>query len=246
MVLDRLGEVVEAVAAAEVGDGRAAHRLARAVDEAADLLQQLGVQVLLVAADGRGGDVHARVPVDLVQPQRRPLPELAVDGRDDAVGDQVGGRWSRPSASRACQATISGQAISVSTTRCWMPLLAADAVLPAGLVALGAGAGLRDPRRALAQRVDQRPRAVVAARRAGVAGERRRGVREQQVRAQHRALGRVGVAVPVAVELILHAVGERPVGGVVERAPGRAASGLRQGSPRAASAGLRAARSSPA
>ena len=38
------------------------------------------MQVRLVAADGRGGDVHPRVPVDLVQPQRRPLPELAVDG----------------------------------------------------------------------------------------------------------------------------------------------------------------------
>ena len=31
--------------------------------------------------------------------------------------------WSIPSASRACHANISGQAISVSTTRCWMPLL---------------------------------------------------------------------------------------------------------------------------
>ena len=37
----RLRQVVEAVAAAEVGDRRAAHRLACAVDEAADLLEQL-------------------------------------------------------------------------------------------------------------------------------------------------------------------------------------------------------------
>jgi hypothetical protein len=218
VVLDRLREVVEAVAAAEVRDRGAAHRLARAVHEAAHLAQELRVQVGAVAPDGRRGDVHTRVPVDLVQAQRRPLPEVAVDGRDDAVGDQVRGRGVQAERlarlpgehQRPRDLGVDDQVLDAAVAR--------DAVLPAGLVALGAAGGLGHPRRALAQRVDELHRAVVAAGRAGMARQRRGGVREQQVRAQHRALGGVGAPVPVAVELVLHPVGERPVGGVVERA----------------------------
>ena len=94
--LGSLGEIVEAVARAEVGHGRAVHRARRAVDEALELQQQLPVQVLAVAAHRRRRLVHPRVPVDLVQPQRRPAPERARGRADDAVGDQVRGGLVEP------------------------------------------------------------------------------------------------------------------------------------------------------
>ena len=121
--LRRLGEIVEAIARAEVGHRRAVHRARRAVDEALELQQQLAVQVLAVAAHRRRRLVHPRVPVDLVQPQRRPAPEGARGRGDDAVGDQVRGAPGRARAPRA-RATRSP---APTRPRCRPPGAASDA-----------------------------------------------------------------------------------------------------------------------
>ena len=217
MVVVGARQVVEAVGRPEVRDRGARHRLVRAVHEPAQLLEQLVVQAGLVPADLRGRRVHAHVPAGLVEPQRRPAPELTRGGGDDAVGDQVPVHAERfPRAPRVQQPPD-----DLGVHHQMLDAAAGQPVPPPGHVALRSGRRALHPRRPVAQLVHERPRAVVAPRRARVARERRRGVGEQHRRVEHRALRPVHAVAPERVQRVLQPVRERPVGRIVERARGR-------------------------
>ena len=103
-------------------------------------------------------------------------------------------------------------------------------VHPAGRVDLARAGLAGHVRRAAHEPVGEEPGAVVVARRALVALHRGDGVGQQLHRVGHRldaaaAEAEVaGVFVPVAVDALLHAVGEVPVGGVVVGGGGRRGS----------------------
>ena len=81
---------------------------------------------------------------------------------------------STPSTSRAFHAIASAHAISVSTTRCWMPPPLSPSRQPGTCACDPRPGALGDPRRSVAELVDQRPRPLVLPRRPVVAHAARR------------------------------------------------------------------------
>ena len=82
----RVRQVVEAHAGAEVAGARggAARRRAK---KRSSCRRHVAAQQRVVAGHGRVGGVHQRVPVDLVQADRRVAPEGAARGAVDRVAD---------------------------------------------------------------------------------------------------------------------------------------------------------------
>ena len=211
-------QVVEAVRRAQVRDRRAGHRLRDAVDEPPQLLEQLRVQSPAGPPTTAAAEYMRAYQLTWFSRSAGQRQNEPCGGRDDPVGDQVAVDAEHvPRAPRDRQRPgdlgVHDQVLDAA---------AVQPVAPARHVALRARGRLRHPRRPVAQRVDQRPRPVVAPRRAGVPRQRRRRVREQHVRVEHRAR-RAGTESPSQYwsSDVLHAVRERPVGGVVGERGGR-------------------------
>ena len=176
-------QVVEAHAGAEVADPRAAG--ARLGEEALELQVQVALEQGVVAGHGRVGGVHQRVPVDLVQPDRRVAPELAARGAVDRVADLLDRRCrqlQRLAGAVGVHETIDDLGVEDEVLAAGR---AAHRVHPAGRVGL-AVAGLGHVRRAADEPLGKNPRAVVVAGGAGVAVHRGDGVGEQEHRVRHR------------------------------------------------------------
>ena len=227
MVLGGPGQVVEAVAGAEVGDRGARHRRRAPSTKRRSWRCSCAWSSSCRPAD-RGGGAYMRAyqltwfSRSAGQRQNSPVVVLTMQSAIRSAA-----AWSSPIASRARHAKDSAHAISVSTTRCWMPPPRRPSRQPGAcdwLPPLGAWSTHAGP---VHQLVHERPRAVVAARRAGVAGQRGGRVREQEVGVEHRARRLVDAAAPVRIEVVLHAIGERPVRGVVPGA--RIGGGLGRG-----------------
>ena len=218
------GQVVEAVAGAEVGNLAATAGALGLVDEAAHLVHQVAHQ-LARASDRHRRRVHAAVPADLVEPDRRVAPEAPERSAHDAVRDPR--RQLRREPERRARLPGHGQPVGHLLVD---HQVLDGAVEPAGRVPLvgGAGAGLAEPRLA-AQLLGDPQRPVVAPRRPGVPGHRGDGMDQQHVGLDHRLGGRVGPArfAPQRVHAGLHAVDEGPIGG------GIPAGGRRRGQRRA-------------
>ena len=184
---------------------------------------QVAFEQRRITGDGVVGRVHQRVPVDLIEPDRRVAPERAARGVVDRVAELRDGRLGE----LELLARLVGVDEAVDHLGVEHEVLAAVArghrVHEAGRVDL-AGAGLRGHVGSAGDEPLGEPaRAGVVARGALMSAQRRHRVRQQQHRVGHR-VGAAATAVVVAVALVpgsvealLHAVGERPVAGVVVR-----------------------------
>ena len=203
----------------------------RAREEAAQLQGHVALQQRRVPRDRRVGRVHQRVPVDLVQPDRRVAPEGAVRGAVDRVADSVHRRV------RELELTTGAVGVDEAVDDFGVEdevlrSAAGHRVHPAGRVRLARGGRVRE-RAGGHELGGERAGALVVAGEALVVLHRGDAVGQQHHRVGHRLdaaaaeLEVAGVRVPLGVERLLHAVGEGPVVGVGVRggvAAGAAAS----------------------
>ena len=213
-------EVVEAHAGAEVaGPGR------RAAHEARSCSAQVALEQRRVAGHGVVGGVHQRVPVDLVEPDRRVAPERPARGVVDRVARQR--RPSRPAAAsslRACRRRRARRSPRRRRRGAGRRPASSSSRSPAhgpgrpGFV-VTYGAPVTSARRSERARASLRagPLWPLIAATECVSSSMRVGHR---VGAAATAVVVAVAFVPEAVEALLHAVGEGPVAGVVVRGGG--------------------------
>ena len=199
--------------------------VARAGDEPRELRTQVVTQQRRVAGHRGVGGIDERVPVDLVEPEPRPAPEPAVRHTVDAVTDEP----HRPRRQPELAPRLPGVHQRVDDLGVDHHVLRRAGVVhaagPAGRMRLRARGrvssrpldedGERD------QRLGDRPRPGIVARRAAVSGVGGDAVCEQQARVDQGVgaalAGPVEAAplVPQAIEPFLHPIGVGEIAGVV-------------------------------
>ena len=215
------GEVVEAQAPPEV-PGRSGTPDG-AGQEGGEMSPHTGREQRRRPVDGGVGGVHRDLPVELVEPDRRPAPPWARGHPPDLVTDA--GHRVRLEPEDLARPVGLGQALR----RFAAEDLVHDRVLrPAApartLVArIGAGEWALGPRLRPGQEPGDRPRALIVARRPDVPMSRGDGEDQQLVGVdlrRGRAMQRViaaGALVPAHVEVRLQTIGDRQVPRAVER-----------------------------
>ncbi len=222
-----LREVVKAISGAGVGCAHPGSRMRERVSEVRQVQTAVVAQQVGVAEHRGGVRVDLDRPVDLVQAQRRVGVEPTVRGAGDAVADRRHLNVGEPER-RAGVIGLSEPANHGGVDHDVLVLIVLDAGAPPArmrLVALERGPRLRaraarggfHPRGRCAEPAGQRPGACVLARRAGMRGQRRGGVRVQEVGVVRGAADaarrhvHAAVRLPGRLQQRLHPVGERPV-----------------------------------